>query len=136
MAVLLFDYSAAFDTVDPSAMVHKLQGLGILGKEAKWFHSYLTGGKQRVRWDGEYSDYISVRFGVRQGSILGPLLFLTLIHDLPEAINASPEETAGYADDVSLWCAGDNVEEVKALLEEKAAALVEYASKNFLVLNP
>ena len=117
-------------------MVHKLQGLGILGKEAKWFHSYLTGGKQRVRWDGEYSDYISVRFGVRQGSILGPLLFLTLIHDLPEAINASPEETAGYADNVSLWCAGDNVEEVKALLEEKAAALVEYASKNFLVLNP
>ncbi len=136
VGVLLFDYSAAFDTVDPAALVDKLQELGITGKEAAWFHSYLTGRSQKVRWDGECSCYAPVEFGVPQGSILGPVLFLTLIHDLPKAIGATSEETAGYADDVSLWSVGNSVEEVKVSLEEKAAALVKYASKNFLVLNP
>ena len=83
VGVLAFDVSSAFDTVDPDTLLAALASLGAKGRELQWFHSYLTGGQQCVDWSGTRSSFTPVKYRVCQGSILGPLLFITLMADLP-----------------------------------------------------
>ena len=135
VGILAFDFSAAFDTVDPKTLLLKLSDLGIKGKELDWFQSYLTGGQQCVDWNGTRSNYLPVKYGVRQGSILGPLLFITLMSDLPCALSLSDDENGGYADDSFLWATGKDAEAVRRTLNEKAQAFVEFAQQNGLSLN-
>jgi hypothetical protein len=85
VGIMAFDLSAAFDTVAAEQLFPKLQLLGLSGRALVWFKSYLTGDSQQVSWDGTLSDLIAVRYGVRQGSILGPVLFLILISDMVNA---------------------------------------------------
>ncbi len=84
------------------------------------------------------SEYRNVRFGVNQGSILGPLLFLCLIMDLPAAIMASTATgrtgCSGYADDTVVWSTGNTVE-VKKDLESISANVAKYMVEHNLVLN-
>jgi hypothetical protein len=56
-----------------------LQALGVKGSELKWFLCYMMGGRQCVVWDGMVSSLIDVLYGVRQGSIIGPILFIVLV---------------------------------------------------------
>jgi hypothetical protein len=87
VGILAFDLSSAFDTVDKKLLLPKLVALGIVGTHPKWFNSYLSGGQQCVDWNGTRSGFANVRFGVGEGSILGPILFLVLMADLPECLN-------------------------------------------------
>ena len=135
LGILAFDFSAAFDTVDPGTLLSKLSDAGVNGQELEWFDSYLTGGQQCVDWGGTRSDYIPVKFGVRQGSILGPLLFISLMASLPHHLGLKDNENCGYADDVCLWATGKTVSEVKTRLNQLAQSFVEFAAGNALSLN-
>ena len=135
LGILAFDFSAAFDTVDPTALLSKLSTRGVRGRELDWFHSYLSGGYQCVDWAGTLSEYIPVQYGVRQGSILGPLLFITLMADLPQHLDLLQDEICGYADDVCVWATGKDVDEVRAKLARIAQAFVDFAAGNALSLN-
>jgi hypothetical protein len=73
---MVFDLSAAFDTVDKSIRLPKLSKMGINGRELNWFQSYLTDGHQCVEWNGTRWEFVVVSYGVRQGSIWGPVLYL------------------------------------------------------------
>ena len=73
---LFLDVSKAFDKVWHRGLLSKLKRYGITGKLHTWITDYLTNRKQRVAIDGANSEYISLKSGVPQGSILGPLLFL------------------------------------------------------------
>ena len=73
----------AFDTVDHSILLEKLSLYGIRGIELEWFRSYLNGRQQCCLVNGHISKIESIRYGVPQGSCLGPLLFLMYINDLP-----------------------------------------------------
>ena len=84
-----FDLSSAFDTIDPALLVPKLSKLGITGVALDWFADYMHGGSQQVNWAGALSEFLTVKYGVRQGSILGPLLFLIIMADLPQWIFGS-----------------------------------------------
>jgi len=83
---VFIDLSKAFDMVNHRIMLRKLVKYGIPGGELEWFRNYMSYRKQRVCLDGSRSDWTEVKRGVPQGSILGPLLFLLYVNDLPRTI--------------------------------------------------
>ena len=96
--VVFIDLQKAFDTVDTDILLAKLKGFGVTSIEHKWLWSYLTGRSQSELVDGHLSDPLPVNIGVPQGSILGPLLFLLFLNDLPTVtescdINMSADDT-------------------------------------------
>ena len=76
------DLLKAFDTVDHKLLLHKLKSVGLSGDTVKWFQSYLTNGKQMTSV-GDISFTAPITVGIPQGSILGPLLLLIYVNDLP-----------------------------------------------------
>ncbi len=92
--------------------------------------------QQRVRYGAEYSSLRDVHYGVPQGSLLGPVLFTALTHDLPEAMEIAEEDGITiYADDTCLWAASKSPEEARIKLEEYSSRLLQYALDNSLSLN-
>jgi hypothetical protein len=135
VGIMAFDLSAAFDTVAAEQLLPKLQSLGVSGRALDWFKSYLTGGSQQVSWEGTLSDLIAVRYGVRQGSILGPILFLVVISDMANALGIGDDENVVYADDTTIWQTGKTVAEVVDKLTGKAARIAEWSRGSGLTMN-
>ena len=96
------DLSKAFDRVQHHMLLNKLEQYGISGSLLQWFCSYLSDRYQRVALDGTLSDWLPVTSGVPQGSILGPLLFLVYINDMPEYVGQG-SSIALFADDSKLY---------------------------------
>ena len=102
--LVLLDLSAAFDTIDHEVLLSRLQNLiGIDGIPLKWFRSYLTERKQHVCINGTRSAPQTLNYGVPQGSVLGPILFLIYILPLSHLIDRFGTPRHGYADDNQLY---------------------------------
>jgi hypothetical protein len=100
--VVYFDLSKAFDSVPHNLLLHKLKSFGICGKLHAWLTDYLTNRLQRVTLNGAESEWLPVTSGVPQGSILGPLLFILYINDLPDLL--SPNTLCAiFADDTKIY---------------------------------
>ena len=101
--VMLLDLSAAFDTIDPLKLLMILHDdFGVKGIALSWFKSFLIGRTQKVMINGEFSEEVSLDFGVPQGSILGPKLFNIYIQSFAPEMQAIGVEIEGYADDHQL----------------------------------
>jgi hypothetical protein len=96
VGVMGFDLSAAFDTVDKSSLLPKLEAVGVKELVLKWFKDYMIGGRQQVVWRGVRSNVAIVKYGVGQGSILGPLLYLVIVADLPAFLGLGRKGNAMY----------------------------------------
>ena len=94
------DLSKAFDTLDHNILLHKLRYYGVRGSALSWFHSYLTNRYQYVEINESKSSHQLLKTGVPQGSVLGPLLFLIYMNDVPNA--SSQLKFILFADDTSL----------------------------------
>ena len=98
--VIIMDFAKAFDKVPHRRLLYKLGYYGIRGSTHKWISSWLSERSQKVVLDGQASDPVPVLSGVPQGSVLGPVLFLIFINDLPDNIR-SPVRL--FADDCVLY---------------------------------
>ena len=103
--VIYLDFSKAFDTVPHQRLLSKLKAYGIQNNMLSWIESFLSERKQRVRVNTAYSDYAPVTSGIPQGSILGPLLFIIFINDLP---NDTSCPCKIFADDTKLYNSDKN----------------------------
>ena len=126
--VIYIDMSKAFDKVDHAALLHKLKhGFSISGPLHRWFKSYLSNRRQRVTVLGCTSPETLVTSGVpAQGSILGPMLFLLHVNDLPDAVQNS--KVACFADDTKIFKPIDTASDA-ALLQQDLGNL-EHRSKS------
>ena len=125
-----FDFRKAFDSVPHSILLFKLWSLGITGPLWCWFRDYLSHRQHFVHINGCSSDLLPVRSGVPQGSILGPLLFLVFVNDIPSIISFS--ELYLFADDSKL----QNRSSSSSHLQEDIDSLVAWSKDNSLFLNP
>ena len=87
--LIIMDFAKAFDKVPHRRLLHKFDYCGIRWSTHKWINSWLSGRTQQVVLDGQASDPVPVLSGVPQGSVLGPILFLISINDLPDNIRSS-----------------------------------------------
>ena len=112
--VILLDFSKAFDKVPHKRLLYKLQHYGITNNLHAWIENFLDGRTQQVLLEGKTSNTAQVQSGVPQGSVLGPLLFLLFINDLPDCV--SPESTVRlFADDCVLYRNIKNTEDANQL---------------------
>ena len=99
----------------------------------QWFKYYLEGRLQNVSINGVISMYLPITSGVPQGSILGPLLFIIFINDLP--LNVTNKSMHIHADDTTQVVAGRNVMEVESTLVEDLRNINKWVSNNRMALN-
>ena len=105
--VIFLDFRKAFDTIPHPELLYKLWTHGITGPLWRWFQSYLSNRTHFVSVEGSSSSVLPVRSGVPQGSVLGPLLFLLYVNDIPTSISFSTSYL--FADDTKFMEAVDQL---------------------------
>ena len=133
IGVVLVDFEKAFDLVDHQILLSKLKLYGIDREALNWFSTYLAHRRQQVSINDNKSDFETVTFGVPQGSILGPLLFLLFINDLPLYVNNVSADL--YADDTTLYDVQNSVEMIEHNLQTGLNQLHIWCKSNGMVLN-
>ena len=127
------DISKAFDRVWHKGLLFKLKSAGVSGSLFTWFSDHLTDRKQRVVLPGVSSSWTSVKAGVPQGSILGPLLFLLYINDIVVEINSSIRL---FADDTSLYIIVDDPIQAAEQLNLALVKIHRWAGKWLVTYSP
>ena len=97
---IYLDFAKAFDSVPHQRLVNKVKSYGITGNLLEWIESFLSNRFQTVKVNGSTSYPSTVHSGVPQGSVLGPLLFILYINDLPECIES---DSYLFADDTKIF---------------------------------
>jgi len=134
--LILLDLSKAFDCVHHELLLVKLKYLGFSASTIGWFRSYLYKRQHRVYVsDLLASDWAEIVTGVPQGSVLGPLLFLIYVMDLPEVLKHCSYHM--YADDIQVYShfSASKFHESLALITSDVTNIIQFCSKHNLVLN-
>jgi hypothetical protein len=130
---IFIDLSKAFDTLDHGKLLTKLSNYGIRGNALNLISSYLSDRKQYVSVLNEKSSELPVKFGVPQGSVIGPLLFLLYINDICNITNMG--EFILFADDTNIFIAAESKEEVYVLANKVLQDVCRYMEVNLLHIN-
>ena len=154
--VMMLDLSAAFDLVDHQLLLQKLELMGFERPATMWFWSYLHARFQCVYADDKVSGFEVVDVGVPQGSVLGALLFILFVNDLPEVVHGHPGPGHGnpnqaqvffnincrkcgslccYVDDSTYMYSSNDPDQLSAKLTMQYKNLAEYMGDNKLIIN-
>ena len=125
--MILIDLQKAFDTVNHDISLKKMEFIGFTEETTKWFKSYLSNRKFKVHIKNTFSEPENLLCGVLQGSILGPLLFLLYINDMPQAVDC---ELLLYADDTCLIFQHKNINKVESALNKNFNMLCDWLVDN------
>lgn len=128
---IYLDFAKAFDTVPHKRLISKLEAYGINGKVLAWIKGFLNNRTQRVRVNGEYSNSSNVISGIPQGSVLGPILFVIYINDLPREIKS---RSLLFADDTKIYRLIKSIADSNQL-QKDLDCLVEWSKKWLLAFN-
>jgi len=126
--VLFLDYQKAFDTVPHRRLIEKIKWYGISDSLCEWISDFITNRQMRVVADGGSSNWCHVKSGVPQGSVLGPLLFVLYVNDLPHLLKSKVKM---FADDIKLWSIVKTKEDEKLIQND--IELLEQNSKDWLL---
>lgn len=131
--VIFLDLKKAFDTVIHSILLKKLETHGFSGSTLNLFSSYLNNRQQFVKINNFTSSYSSVKTGVPQGSVLGPILFSLYINDFPSVLTSA--KAVMYADDTALVYTGQALHEVMYMANTELTRVSSWFGANKLTLN-
>ena len=127
------DISNAFDRVWHDGLIYKLKHYGFRNNISDWLYSYLHERKQCVVLNNTKSSYMSVRAGVPQGSVLGPLLFLIYINDISDNLSCL---TRLFADDSSLSSSSTDLNLIETEINSNLDRLHQWAKDWLVIFNP
>ena len=133
VGIASLDLSKAFDSIDHDLLLQKLRNLGLQGTSLAWCESYLTNREQKTKFRNYESTTETVTSGVPQGSILGPILFICFMNNLPKEFNDC--KIMSYADDTQIIVSGKSIEEIKSRIESLIQAAQEWYTENSLLNN-
>ena len=133
LGAVFLDLSKAFDTVNHSVLIKKLEHYGIRGTALSLLESYLQNRKQFVIVNGMKSKEQNITIGVPQGSVLGPLLFLIYINDLP--LSTKKMNTVLFADDTTLFSTNSDIFSLRNNISDDLQLVQEWLISNCLTLN-
>ena len=129
---IYLDFLKAFDTVPHRRLLGKIESFGITGHTLRWVQAFLTDRIQQVHVNGAHSEWANVTSGIPQGSVLGPILFVLYINDLPSNINSN---VYMFADDTKIF---NNIKspEDQVILQKDLDILAKWSDKWLLRFHP
>ena len=132
--IVYLDFAKAFDKVPIKRLISKCEGLGIGGNLLGWIHQWLSGRKQRVVLNGEFSEWRPVGSGVPQGSVLGPTLFLIYINDIDNAVQFTSSVLKKFADDTKWGMVVENMHD-RMMFQQGLDNLMEWSNEWQMLFN-
>ena len=129
---IFLDLAKAFNRVNHEILLKKLEHCGIRGIALEWFKNYLTNRKQTIKYKSEKSESLTIKCGVHQGSVLGPLLFLVYINNISRS---SEILSILFADDKNLFFSHKNLFTLKETMNQVLSKIASWLSANKLSLN-
>ena len=133
IGAIFMDLSKAFDCIRHDLLIAKLHAYGFSREALLLVYSYLENRQQRVKINGSFSSYKHLRFGVPQGSVLGPLFFNIYINDLLLSIQET--DICNYADDTTIYTCDSRLENVISRLENDSKIIIDWFRNNYMKLN-
>jgi hypothetical protein len=131
---VFLDLKKAFDTVSVPILLQRMEHYGVRGEGLSLLTSYLKDRKQTVKIDSHISGTVDINYGVPQGSVLGPTLFLIYINELCK-MEIENGQIFAYADDTALVFTGDTWDSVKRSAESGLAKIAKWLNLKLLTLN-
>jgi exonuclease III len=132
-AACFLDLTKCFDTVDHNILLTKLSSYGFNSSALNWLKAYLTNRKQKVRLNSTLSESKTINIGVPQGSILGPILFLIFINDIPSCLRYCT--CCIYADDITLYFSSTLLKDAEDKLQSDLDQVIRWFTQNKLLVN-